>query len=229
MPSLEVRRRSGALEVSGACVDVEFLVLGPIENNTYFISDGESLVVVDPSCRADAIMARLAGRKLDAILVTHHHHDHVGALAELRKKTGAKVYASAIDARIIENPDSYPSYGGKAAACPVDVKLRDKDKVTVGRMVWQAILTPGHTQGGMCFYLDPTNGRNAKGWGVLAAGDTLFCGSIGRTDFAGGNMADMKRSLKRLSRLPDHTLVLPGHNALTTIADERKRVFKYYC
>lgn len=229
MSSLQIRRKPGFLSVSGACVDVEFLVLGPIENNTYFISDGDSLVVVDPSCHADVIMKHLAGRKLDAIFVTHHHHDHVGALAQLRKKTGAKVYASAIDARIVENPDLYPSYGGKAAACPVDVKLRDKDEVTIGRMTWQAILTPGHTMGGMCFYLDAPKTSSTGDWGVLVSGDTLFCGSIGRTDFSGGNMADMKRSLKRLSRLPEHTLVLPGHNALTTIADERKRVFKYYC
>ncbi len=227
--SLQVVRKGSGLAVKGACVDISFLVLGPIENNTYFISDGESLIVVDPSCQAKKILDFIGSKKVDAIFATHHHHDHVGALCELREKTGAPVYASAIDAKIIENPDLYPSYGGKAKACTVDKKLRDKDSVTVGNMCWQAILTPGHTQGGMCFYLPSEQGKNSATWDVLVSGDTLFCGSIGRTDFKGGSMPDMQRSLRRLAQLPDHTLVLPGHNALTTIADEQKRVFRYYC
>ncbi len=227
--SLEIVRKGSGLAVKGACVDISFLVLGPIENNTYFISGKDSLIVVDPSCQAKKILDFLGGRTPDAIFATHHHHDHVGALAELREKTGAPVYASAIDARIIENPDLYPSYGGKAKACKVDKRLRDKDKVKVGGMTWQAILTPGHTQGGLCFYLPSEEGDDPSAWNVLVSGDTLFCGSIGRTDFKGGSMPDMQRSLRRLAQLPGRTLVLPGHNALTTIADEQKRVFRYYC
>ena len=227
--ALKMVRKGKALGVTGACLDVEFLVLGPIENNCYFVSDGTSLVVVDPSCQVENIMKQLGGRKVDAIFATHHHHDHVGAMAELRRRTGASVYASAVDARIIENPDLYPSYGGKAPSCPVDHKLRDKDRVKVGSMNWQAILTPGHTPGGMCFYLSSEFGNHPEGCDVLVSGDTLFCGSIGRTDFKGGSMADMQRSLRRLAQLPNNTLVLPGHNALTTIADEQSRVFRYYC
>ncbi|MDO5335805.1 MAG: MBL fold metallo-hydrolase [Coriobacteriia bacterium] len=220
--SLSVVRKGKGMELKGACVEVSMLVLGPYATNTYFISDGKSTIVVDPSCQVDRIMDFLGGRKVDAIFATHSHNDHVTAMAELRKRTGAPVYASAVDAAVIEVGDDAPP-------CKVDVRLRDKAKVVVGNMTWKAMLTPGHTKGGMCFYLAPEEGSNPRGAGVLVSGDTLFCGSIGRTDFNGGNMADMKRSLKRLSQMPDNTVVLPGHNSLTTIADEQRRVFRYYC
>jgi glyoxylase-like metal-dependent hydrolase (beta-lactamase superfamily II) len=153
----------------------------------------------------------------------------VDALRALRDRTGAPVYASEIDAPIIEDPTIFPSYGGRAQPCPVDVKLRDKATVKIGSMKWKAILTPGHTPGGMCFQLQSEYGNHPEGWDVLVSGDTLFCGSIGRTDFPGGNMGQMQTSLRKLSQLPPRTVVLPGHNALTTIADEKNRVFRYYC
>ena len=79
-----------AYKVKGTCVDVSFVVLGAIENNVYFVTDGASAIVVDPSCKPDVIMEALDGRKLDAIVLTHRHFDHVGAAAELRRRTGAK-------------------------------------------------------------------------------------------------------------------------------------------
>ena len=95
-------------------------------------------------------------------------------------------------------------------------------------MAWRVISTPGHTPGRMCLFLDPRFGSDAAGAPLLISGDTLFCGSIGRTDFAGGSMDDMRHSLKKLATLPDNTIVLPGHNDLTTIAAERERTFAYY-
>ena len=95
-------------------------------------------------------------------------------------------------------------------------------------MPWKVILTPGHTEGSMCLFIDPQFGTDIAAAPVLVSGDTLFCGSIGRTDFQGGDMNAMRRSLKRLAALPDDTVVLPGHNDLTTIGAERKRVFAYY-
>ena len=187
-----------AYQAKGTCVSVEYLVLGMLENNVYLISDGESTLVVDPSCKADAILEALDGRKVDAIVLTHRHFDHVGAARALREKTGA----------------------------PVTVK--DGDKVQVGGMEWKVIATPGHTKGGICLYLDPECTGNPAAAPVLVSGDTLFCGTVGRTDFIGGSMDDMRRSLKRLAQLPDDTVVLPGHNALTTIGAERGRVFKLY-
>lgn len=228
MATIEITRGNYGFEVTGACVDIDFLILGMIQNNTYFISDGKGLLVVDPSADVARILQLLDGRKLDAIICTHHHNDHVGALRELHEVTGAPVYASEIDAPIIEDQPA-PPFGPTAESCPVDVKLKDGDTLKVGDMKWKVISTPGHTPGGICLFLDSQYGEYIERANVLISGDTLFAGSIGRTDFEGGDDAQMRRSLKRLSQLPDDTLVLPGHNSLTTIGDEQRRVFAYFC
>lgn len=215
-------------QVDNACVNVEMLIQGPIENNVYIISDDSATLVVDPSADASEIIAALRGRSLDAIILTHAHWDHVGAAADLAAKTGATVIASEIDGKVIcgeANP-----YGGTREfdPCSVDVFVQDGDVVKIGAMPWKVLATPGHTPGGICLFLKPEFGSNAQGMPVLISGDTLFAGSIGRTDFEGGSMDDMRASLKRLAFLPDDTLVLPGHNQLTTIGSERRRVFAHY-
>ena len=213
--------------VKGACVPIEYLVLGMLQNNVYLISDGSATIVVDPSCKADDILAA-AGGSVDAIVLTHRHSDHVGAAKELRDKTGATVVASAVDAPIISGERKLPRDDTRFAPCPVDHVVNDGDILKIGDMPWKVILTPGHTEGSMCLFIDPQFGTDIAAAPVLVSGDTLFCGSIGRTDFAGGDMNAMRRSLKRLAALPDDTVVLPGHNDLTTIGAERKRVFAYY-
>lgn len=215
-------------KVKGTCVSVEFLVLGMLENNVYLISDGTATMVVDPTCKADKIVEALNGRKLDAIILTHRHSDHVGAAKELADKTGATVIASAIDAPMICGDEKLPRDDTRFSPCPVDRTLADGETLKLGGMPWKTIMTPGHTKGSMCLFLDPEHTDNPVGAPVLISGDTLFCGSIGRTDFAGGDLNDMRRSLKRLSSLPDDTVVLPGHNDQTTIGAERRRVFAYY-
>ncbi|BDE97487.1 MBL fold metallo-hydrolase [Raoultibacter timonensis] len=215
-------------KVNKGCVDIEFLVLGMLSNNTYLISDGTATLIVDPSCHADEILEALGNRKLDVIVLTHGHYDHVGAANELREATGATVIASAIDAPMIESGSPALGSGRKMPPCPVDSKVEDGDIVEIGSMAWKVVLTPGHTKGSMCLFIDPRFGNNPEGSPVLISGDTLFCASIGRTDFEGGSMDDMRASLKRLAVLPDETLVLPGHNDLTTIGAERRRVFAQF-
>ena len=92
-------------EVQGLCADVEYLVMGQLQNNVYLISDGEGTLVVDPSCDADAILEALGERRLDAIVLTHNHNDHTGAAAALRAATGAEVVASAADAEGVAHPE----------------------------------------------------------------------------------------------------------------------------
>ena len=215
-------------EVNNSCVDVHFLIMGMIQNNVYIISDDEATFVVDPSIDAPEIIAALGDKKLDAIVLTHHHWDHMGAAADLREATGAPVIASVIDAPYIEDEALATQDMRKNKPCVVDQKVSDGDIVKIGNMPWRVILTPGHSKGSMCLYITPEFGNHKDGLPVLISGDTLFCGAIGRTDFEGGSMDDMRSSLKKLAILPDETIVLPGHNDLTTIATERSRIFATY-
>lgn len=214
-----------SFKVPNTCVDVEVLVQGPLQNNVYIISDGEGVMVVDPSADADEIVRALGGRELDAIVLTHRHFDHVGAAAELARKTDATVIASAIDAPVICGEAPIPAENRSFETCRVDYRAEDGDIVEVGNMAWKVLVTPGHTEGGMCWYLVPQFGNHADGAPVLVSGDTLFAGAVGRTDFVGGSAEDMKASMRRLAFLPDEAIVLPGHGEFTTIGAERERTF----
>lgn len=214
-------------EVQGLCVDVTYLVLGVLQNNTYIVSDGQGTMVVDPSCDADKILAALDGTVPDAIVVTHGHWDHFGAAAELREATGAPVVASVADAPFIVEPLD-KGMARKAVPCAVDRTVANGDVVEVGAMKWKVVETPGHSKGSICLFIIPQFGNHPGGLPVLLSGDTLFAGTVGRTDFEGGSMVEMAASIKKLAALPDDTAVLPGHNSLTTIGAERRRVFTMF-
>ncbi len=207
------------------CASVRTAVLSPFMTNVYVVEDGAGgAIVCDPAAEADVILDMAEGAPVSAIFVTHYHHDHIGALSELRERTGATVYASSVDAPNIEDPK--PQFGMDSKGCPVDVRVEDGDEIQVGGTTWRVLATPGHTRGSCCFFLDPARSAQ-EGDPVLLSGDTLFHGTIGRTDLEGGSMDDMRASLRKLGTLPDDTLVLPGHESPTKIGIERWRVIDF--
>ncbi|MBQ9068191.1 MAG: MBL fold metallo-hydrolase [Eggerthellaceae bacterium] len=215
-----------AFEYNGGCTEVRSSVLSPFSTNVYVVDDGAGgAIVCDPADNADAIMEMVGDRTVSAIFVTHRHHDHIGALAELRERTGAPVYASSVDAPGIEDP--HTEFGMDSRGCSVDVLLEDGESVEVGSTTWHVMATPGHTKGSCCFFLEPAKAPRSDGTPILLSGDTLFHGTIGRTDLEGGDMDDMRASLRKLGTLPDETVVFPGHNEPTTIKLERWRVIDF--
>ena len=206
------------------CVPIEVLVVGPIENNVYLIGGDEGLLVVDPGAEPQRILDAIGGRPVDAIVLTHGHWDHVGAARALREATGAPVVAGAVDAPVISGEAALDPSHRSFEPCPVDRLLHDGDVLEAAGGRWRVLETPGHTPGGICLFLDAGEVPEAAddAFSILVAGDTLFRGTHGRTDFEGGSPAAMDESLQRLAQLPPDTLVLPGHNSLTTIADERR-------
>ncbi|HAM16675.1 MAG TPA: MBL fold metallo-hydrolase [Eggerthellaceae bacterium] len=193
--------------------------MGIIENNVYIVGGGESCFVVDPSCDPQRILDAVGDRMVEAIVITHCHWDHTGAAAALREATGAPVVASAIDAPFITCELPMPDHTVRNTPCPVDRMVADGDVLRLASRDWRVIATPGHTAGGVCYFLPASHAH--PGMPVLLSGDTLFQGTHGRTDFPESDPAAMRESLKRLAELPDDTAVLPGHNGFTTIARER--------
>ncbi len=183
--------------------------VGPLRVNCYLVAGSRSpeAVVIDPGDEADAILARAAeaGLQVRAILLTHAHWDHVGAVAEVAEATGAPVLLHAADLPLLEEWSPRPVVPGRL--------LDQGDEIRVGEVVLSVLHTPGHTPGGLCF----------RAAGRVFTGDTLFAGSVGRWDFPGGSREELLRSLRdRLLPLPDELLVHPGHGPATTIGAERR-------
>lgn len=196
------------------------IVVGMISNNVYLIESDEQKAIVDPSANCEKILEMFDGT-LDKILITHYHWDHIGAGEELKNITKATTYASVTDSKYIEDTSASPLNSRATKSFPIDVKLKENDTIQIGSTSWKVIETPGHTQGGICFY----NEDNKK-TPLLLSGDTLFCCSCGRTDFPDSDPNQMFVSLQKLAQLPDETLVFPGHEETTTILNERNYMLK---
>ncbi len=199
---------------------LESFPVGPLACNCIIMGDeetGEASVIV-PGDEVPRIEHRLAslGLKLMQILVTHAHIDHVGGALKLKQMTGAPIYLNEADQPLLDSMSQQAAWVGAAPpeTAPPDGFLEEGQTVGLKNYPAQVMHTPGHTQGSICLYFAPLD--------LLVAGDTLFAGSIGRTDLPGGNFQQIIDSIhSRILPLPSDTRVLPGHGPETTIGDER--------
>ena len=200
---------------------LETFPVGPLACNCTILGDEESgeAIVIDPGDEVGRIHRRLTdlGLKLTQILVTHAHIDHVGGALRLKRLTGAPIFLNEKDLPLLKMIEMQAGWLGIATpeTAPPDSPLDDGLIVGLSRFPAEVLHTPGHTQGSVCLHFAPLK--------LLVAGDTLFAGSIGRTDLPGGNFGQIVDSIKgRLLALPDETKVLAGHGPATTIGEERK-------
>ena len=199
----------------------EILPVGPLQCNCSIIGDETTrdAMVIDPGDDIADVLAIIQKHKVQVrqIFITHAHIDHVGGAMKLRQATGAPILMNQNDYALVKMLDVQAAWLGMKSPGQVEIdrSVGDADKVEAGPLIANVIHTPGHTEGSVCLYFAPQK--------KLIAGDTLFAGSIGRTDLPGGSYDKIIRSLhEKVLALPDETLVVPGHGPLTTIGDERQ-------
>jgi hydroxyacylglutathione hydrolase len=203
-------------------VNVARLTVGPLDTNCWLVDDGAGgpVVVIDPAGEAAEILAAVSDRPVGSIVLTHGHFDHLGAASELVAATRAPLLVHVADAPRVTDPIGTGGalFGFADVAPEPDRLLVDGDVVEAGALDLRVIHTPGHTEGGVCLHASGVEGSADE----LFSGDTLFAGSVGRTDFPGGDARALRQSLARLATLPDETLVHPGHGPDTTIGREKR-------
>ncbi len=199
----------------------EILAVGPLQCNCSVIGDEATreAMVIDPGDDIEDVLAIIRKHNLQVkqIVITHAHIDHVGGAMKLRTATGAPILLNQNDYALLKMLDVQAAWIGVATPGKVEIdhSIANGESVSAGSITASVMQTPGHTEGSICLYF-PTEKK-------LIAGDTLFAGSIGRTDLPGGSYTKILRSLHdAVLALPDDTVVIPGHGPITTIGDERQ-------
>ena len=202
------------------CMIHEIIPVGPLQCNCSIIGDDATreAMVIDPGDDIEDIQALIKKHNLQVkqIVITHAHIDHVGGAMKLRAATGAPILLNQNDYALLKMLDVQATWIGVPTPGKVEIdrSITTGESVAAGSHTAQILHTPGHTEGSICLYFAPEK--------KLIAGDTLFAGSIGRTDLPGGSIQKILRSLHdTVLSLPDETVVVPGHGRLTTIGEER--------
>jgi len=196
--------------------------LGLLQTNCYVLYNQQrNCIIFDPGAEGDKLIAFLAKEELQpqAVLLTHAHFDHIGAVEEIRKAYNVPVYVHEKEASWLTDPSLNGSQlflnGRSIVASPADILLNEEGEMSIGEFTFEIFETPGHSPGSVSFYVKDIN--------TVFAGDTLFQGSIGRTDLPGGSHEQLLNSIEeKLLTLPAETKVLPGHGPVTNIENEIK-------
>lgn len=210
-------------------MDVVSFTLGPVQENAYLLrrsTDATTAVLVDPGDEGDRLLAALTdmGVTLDAILLTHTHFDHVGAVAPVARATGAPVYCPELETQVLANVMDYVPWPGFGPfeSWEAERTVAGGERLELAGFQIDVVFTPGHSPGHVTYAFLPD-----PAWpdvpAILASGDVLFEQSIGRTDLPGGDHATLLASIAGLlDRFDDDAIVLPGHMGVTTLGRERQ-------
>jgi glyoxylase-like metal-dependent hydrolase (beta-lactamase superfamily II) len=199
------------------------LPIGLVGSNTYLVYDEESRehpgAIVDPGTETiERLQQRIETERIDVkyIINTHAHFDHIAANAQLKNRYPAPLVLHRADKELLQRGGGASWFNVAYVPSPApDVLLEDGDELQIGHLHLQALHTPGHTPGSICLYVPERQ--------ALLTGDTLFPGSVGRTDLPGGDARQLTESLRRLLELPDETTLYPGHGEKTTLKRERRQ------
>jgi hydroxyacylglutathione hydrolase len=218
-------------------LDVRSFTVGPVQENTYIVrrdGDAKHAVIVDPGEEPERLLAaaEALGVEIDAILITHCHFDHIGAVAPIARATGAPVYCPEIERRVLADVMQWVPPGfGPFESYEADHTLAGGEHLSLAELDIEVIFTPGHSPGHITYAISaagaapqaqPAGGAAQQPRRVLLSGDVLFQGSVGRVDLPGGDWPTLERSIGGLlATFPPETTVYPGHMGVTTLGRER--------